>query len=490
VHDRPRSPDRPGAFDRPGSYDRPSAFERPRSYDRPSTYDRPRSYDRPSAFDRSRSSDRHSGFGRPGSYDRPDEYDLPGQYGLPGAYAEPEPYDRPGAYADRREYTGRGGYAEPDEYDDQDEYGDDPRAYDGQHGYAQDEYDDQDEYDQDEYEYAQDEYDEQDEYGDPRAYDLPASHDRPAAYDHPAAYDDQDDDEQDDGYEEPGQHDRDRPSAYDRLSTGHRRRKARPITSVLQNRPAKVAAAAVAGSALMVAAWPAASHLLNTAHHAGVDQADALGLPGAGPKAAPTVKPRGTHTRPQPEILGISVASRPGKHRKPGQAMPPGGYMNPLRSVSGLAPERIDEGVDFAGTGAVYAIGDGVVTTADGTNGGWPGGGWITYRLTDGPDAGLMVYVAEDVTPTVQVGQHVTPSTVIANMWNGGDGIETGWADSGALSAESQQAAAGGIGGYGPFPTMVGLNFDELLQSLGVPAAPNSGQAASGLLPAGYPSWG
>jgi hypothetical protein len=55
------------------------------------------------------------------------------------------------------------------------------------------------------------------------------------------------------------------------------------------------------------------------------------------------------------------------------------------------------------------------------------------------------------------------------------------------LSAESQAPEAEGIGGLGPFPTRVGVNFDELLVSLGVPAAPNVTEAASGLLPANYP---
>jgi hypothetical protein len=153
-------------------------------------------------------------------------------------------------------------------------------------------------------------------------------------------------------------------------------------------------------------------------------------------------------------------------------------------------PQRIDMGVDFAGSGPVYPIGDAVVTNATAADAGWPGGGWITYQLTDGPAAGLMVFVAEDVQPTVQVGTHVTPTTVIADMYNGSAGIETGWAMPDGSSAESQLAVAGGISGGGPFPTMVGVNFDQLLVALGAPAAPNAGQAGYGALPSNYPtSW-
>ncbi len=147
-------------------------------------------------------------------------------------------------------------------------------------------------------------------------------------------------------------------------------------------------------------------------------------------------------------------------------------------------------GVDFGGSGPVYALGDAVITNATSDSAGWPGGGWITYRLTDGPGSGLVVYVAEDVRPTVQVGQHVSSATVIADMSDAGDGIETGWAQPDGASAESQLPAAGGISGGGPFPTMIGADFEGLLQSLGVPAGNNSGQHAYGLLPGGYPtSW-
>ena len=163
-------------------------------------------------------------------------------------------------------------------------------------------------------------------------------------------------------------------------------------------------------------------------------------------------------------------------------------YRNPLRSVSGLLPERVDQGVDFGGAGPVYALGDAVITNAMADNAGWPGGGWITYQLTNGPDKGLVVYLAEDVTPTVQAGQTVTSSTVIANMFNGGAGIETGWATSDGSTAESQMPEAGGINGNGPFPTVVGLSFETLLEGLGVSAGPNASEPGSGLLPPGYPA--
>ncbi len=184
------------------------------------------------------------------------------------------------------------------------------------------------------------------------------------------------------------------------------------------------------------------------------------------------------------------ATSTPGARASAPPAPPPPVYLNPLRAITDLIPQRVDMGVDFAGSGPIYALGDAVITNAESDNAGWPGGGWITYQLTNGPAAGLVVYVAEDVTPTVQVGQQVTSSTVIAQMYDGGDGIETGWATPDSSTAESQLAVAGGIGGDGPFPTEVGLSFDALLVALGVPAAPNDVPVMSGygLLPSTIPA--
>jgi hypothetical protein len=168
---------------------------------------------------------------------------------------------------------------------------------------------------------------------------------------------------------------------------------------------------------------------------------------------------------------------------------PPPVYRNPLRAIQGLLPERVDMGADFGGSGPIYAIGNAVVTNATAGSAGWPGGGWITYRLTSGPGAGLQVFVAEDVTPAVQVGQQVTSGTVVANMFSGSAGIETGWAMPDGFSAESQLPEAGGVSGGGPFPTKIGLNFDSLLIALGVPAGFGYTQAGGyGTVPSNYPA--
>jgi murein DD-endopeptidase MepM/ murein hydrolase activator NlpD len=278
-----------------------------------------------------------------------------------------------------------------------------------------------------------------------------------------------------------------------RVGPPTRQRKRSLIAAALRHKPAW-AAATVAGSALIASAGLAVPHWLGEpSRPAAMDGARGLHSPRAGAPLATQASQR-TGAGPISNAtagfsrLRVEHAPRRRTHTPAAQAPARPVYRNPLRNVSGLVAERVDMGADFAGSGPVYALGDGVVTHATGSSGGWPGGGWITYRLTDGPDAGLMVYVAEDVKPAVQVGQRVTSSTVIADMFNGGDGIETGWAMPDGASAESQLPAAGGISGGGPFPTMIGLSFEGLLQSLGVPAGNNRGQSGFGALPPDYPA--
>ncbi len=289
-----------------------------------------------------------------------------------------------------------------------------------------------------------------------------------------------------------------RPAA--RQSAPARHRKPSPVVGALQNHPGK-AAAAVTGAVIIAAAVPVATHW---AGDVGVGQAAVLSHGHDGKLSGGSQSPSAGHDHK----ANGAAASHPSASRSadagstsPSPTATPSPhharhrheaassvYENPLRDISGLIPERIDQGVDFGGAGPIFALGDAVITNATAINYGWPGGGWITYQLTDGPAKGLMVFVAEDVRPTVSVGQHVTSRTVIADMYDGGAGIETGWAMASGLTAESQLAEAGGISGAGPFPTYVGLNFEELLQATGVPAANNRYDSPSGLLPSQYPA--
>jgi hypothetical protein len=165
-----------------------------------------------------------------------------------------------------------------------------------------------------------------------------------------------------------------------------------------------------------------------------------------------------------------------------------GGYRNPLRAVSGLIPERVDQGVDYAGSGPIYAVGDGVVLNT--TNSGWPGGAFISYQLLDGPAQGLIVYVAENVVPQVSIGAQVTCSTVLGTLINAWPNLEIGWADPPGLGDAAARAAGqwSAANDANNIPTAFGENFSQLLDALGAP--PGISYAAPvGSLPTGWPSW-
>lgn len=152
--------------------------------------------------------------------------------------------------------------------------------------------------------------------------------------------------------------------------------------------------------------------------------------------------------------------------------------MNPFRGIQGLTAERVDQGVDFAGAGPIYALGNGVVLNT--VSGGWPGGAYISYRLTDGPAVGLVVYSAENIIPGVQIGQTVNVNTVIGTLVDASPNSESGWGD---LSGAPQALASGQFDGSSP--TALGVNFNQLLIQLGaMPGLVNG--SATGALPPGW----
>ncbi|HLH67292.1 MAG TPA: hypothetical protein VKV27_16500 [Solirubrobacteraceae bacterium] len=175
-----------------------------------------------------------------------------------------------------------------------------------------------------------------------------------------------------------------------------------------------------------------------------------------------------------------------------GGAVAPSGYVNPFASVSNLTPFRVDEGVDYGGSGPIRALGDGVVYNTDGS--GWPGGTFIGISLTSGPYAGLSIYYAENIIPWVTVGQRVRAGQVVGVMVDHFPYTESGWA-----TGQGQEPLALALGQEDPkgdpggWTTAAGASFNNLLVSLGAPSGELQGCSASGVcpihgrLPPGYP---
>jgi hypothetical protein len=159
-------------------------------------------------------------------------------------------------------------------------------------------------------------------------------------------------------------------------------------------------------------------------------------------------------------------------------------YCNPYRAVASLAPERIDQGVDFGGSGSIYALGPGTIDLYYNRNdSGWPGGTFVSYKLTDGPASGKVIYLAEniDLNPALKSGSFVFNGTVLGTLVNASPDSESGWGVAGAgYTAEHSCYTEGCM-------TPLGVNFNELLVCL---KAPSGLMGTGGCCPAatGWPT--
>jgi phage-related protein len=166
----------------------------------------------------------------------------------------------------------------------------------------------------------------------------------------------------------------------------------------------------------------------------------------------------------------------------PGYAV--GGLVNPIGR--GLVPERVDMGVDYGGSGPLYAIGSGRIVNL--WNHGWPGGGFIGLQLNPPYGSGYWYY-AEDVMPLlnrgIHVGAGVTAGQYIADAIGGPSGIEVGWAaapGTGTTAAhrDGQDRAGLAHGDPGYYPTAWGMAANTLIGNLGGPKGLVRGQVQGG----------
>jgi hypothetical protein len=139
-----------------------------------------------------------------------------------------------------------------------------------------------------------------------------------------------------------------------------------------------------------------------------------------------------------------------------------GPYTNPFAGDNYYVG-RTDMGVDLCLSKGepIRAVGDGVVT---GIMRDWfDGQPYIWYQLTDGPNAGRYVYVAEQIWHLAHIGQVLHKGDVVARYSPKGTCIETGWS-----SASGWTMAQATTGYHEGQVTVSGVAFAHFLMSLGV----------------------
>jgi hypothetical protein len=172
-------------------------------------------------------------------------------------------------------------------------------------------------------------------------------------------------------------------------------------------------------------------------------------------------------------------------------------YVNPLRAVAGLQPSRIDMGVDYEGSGPILAIGNGRVTAASyipGPESCWgrtcapAPGGWVVYRLLNGPFAGKYVYIVEDFTVKVRAGQLVRAGQTLAVLHRHPPNLEIGWASGRRAEtlavARRHQCSCADPGGWS---AVEGRNFNGLMVWLGAPSGYVTTIPTNQHMPRGWP---
>jgi hypothetical protein len=179
----------------------------------------------------------------------------------------------------------------------------------------------------------------------------------------------------------------------------------------------------------------------------------------------------------------------------PSSSTGPSGYVSPFCGAK-VVSDRIDQGVDFSAQagGAICAMTNGTITDVQpDPPAQWPGyePPWyfIRYKVADGPAQGLYIYMSEDCRPVggLHSGQQIHAGDKICNMPPGQNVIETGWAKAPSYGwvAMAHDWYVEGMA------TVFGVNFSDLLKSLGAPSGDISLSTSRDThsLPPGWPKW-
>lgn len=159
-------------------------------------------------------------------------------------------------------------------------------------------------------------------------------------------------------------------------------------------------------------------------------------------------------------------------------------YVNPIGP--GLRSARIDMGVDYTGSGPLYALGSGTIRNV--YNSGWPGGKFIDLMLDSGQFAGKHIFYAENINPNVTVGQHVQAGQLIGHAVGSYPYIEVGWGSGvGGQTMAAKVGQQSKSGDPGAHSTAYGVSMSNLIKSLGGPGGIMTPGGISGTVSPDYP---
>jgi hypothetical protein len=151
-------------------------------------------------------------------------------------------------------------------------------------------------------------------------------------------------------------------------------------------------------------------------------------------------------------------------------AAPPtsAGYINPLHYVS--VWERTDQGVDAVLPVGAPILAPGAVKILAVIPNWYAGQPLVYWELLNGPDAGKIQYVAEEITDIAKPGSYLQQGQPIARFAASGTGIEFGWSTTNGVTLA--MATTGYEEGVA---TPAGNSIRAWLNSLGANAGPGHG---------------
>jgi hypothetical protein len=141
--------------------------------------------------------------------------------------------------------------------------------------------------------------------------------------------------------------------------------------------------------------------------------------------------------------------------------LPGSGYVSPfVDAVRG----RVEQGVNYVGTGPIRAIGKARILKTGDTR---SGGAGVLYRLLDGSQAGKVIFVHQGIAPSVHAGDLVMAGDQIGRFVAGGStGVEIGFADANGVPLSHATHREGK-------ETKWGRRMASFLSSIGTPGQLN-----------------